>query len=170
MSADFSAEIQSRPAGCSFFADARARGHAPVARQSDLPETEAVPDLVDLPTHRRRIGRVAFEHFDRDRASLAVAQEPVGDLLLVAPAVAAEAAREHLVLAPLHVARAQIVENQRKSSCTHHRKGANLERRSCPRKGRSCMLIHTESSLEVASFESGSADVDGSGASGFSID
>ena len=95
------------------FSDAGARDHSAVARQGDPPEAEAAADLVDLPAHRRRIGRIAFEHFDRDRASLAVAQKPVRYLLLVAPAVSAVAARGHPDAAPLDIARAQVVEDQR---------------------------------------------------------
>ena len=94
-------------------ADAGAGDHSAVARQGDAAEAEATSDLVDLPADRRRIGRVAFEHFDRDRASLAVAQKPVGDLPFVAPAVAAVAVVGQPGLAPLHVARAQVVEDQR---------------------------------------------------------
>ena len=45
--------------------------------------------LLDLRAQRRRVGRVAVEHLDRDRQPLARAQQPIDDLRPVTAMVAA---------------------------------------------------------------------------------
>ncbi len=54
--------------------------HPPVADEDDLGQAEAVAQLVDLGLEGRRVGGVAGERLDRDRAALPVGQQAEHDL------------------------------------------------------------------------------------------
>ncbi len=60
-------------------ADAGRGEHAAVADQRDAGDAETLPDLVHLPSHRGRIGRVPGEHLDRQGAASGRAQQPEHD-------------------------------------------------------------------------------------------
>ena len=76
------------PGRLEFFLDAGAGDQAAVADQHHPLQPEAVLDLGNLTGERGRIGGIAFEHLDRDRAAVGGAQQPDDDLRLVAPTVA----------------------------------------------------------------------------------
>jgi hypothetical protein len=91
--------------GADILADARLGDHAAIADQHHMVEVEALLELGDLAGQRRRIGSVAVEHFDGDRATIRGAEQPVDDLQGPLAAVPAVAALGQRAAAAFHVAR-----------------------------------------------------------------
>ena len=77
--------------------------HAAVADQHHALDTEARLQLLDLRFQRRRIRRVALEHFDRDRQAVARAQQAVDDLQAVTAMIAAVAIVRQRTMAAFEV-------------------------------------------------------------------
>jgi hypothetical protein len=71
--------------------DARAGQHSAVADHHDALQLEALLQLVDLRRQRDRIGGIAFEHLDRDRAAVGRAHQGDDNLRPVTTVVAAVA-------------------------------------------------------------------------------
>src|SRR5262249_47032630 len=69
--------------------------------------------LIDLASDRLRIGGIAFEHLYRHRRAVRRAQQSVDDLRSVGAMVASMAVPGEWTAAPLHVARRDVVEDQR---------------------------------------------------------
>jgi hypothetical protein len=78
-----------------------------------MAEAEAPLELVDLRRQRRRIAGVALEHFDGDGTTVRGAEQAVNDLQRALLAVTAVATFGQRTAAPLHIARRDVVENQR---------------------------------------------------------
>ena len=76
-------------------------------------EVEALLELVDLARQRHRIGGVAVEHLDGNRAAVGGAEQAVDDLQRALAAVAAVATLGKRAAAPFHVARRDVVEHER---------------------------------------------------------
>jgi hypothetical protein len=68
-------------------------------------EVEALLELLDLRCQRHRIGGVAFEHLDGNRAAIRSAEQTVDNLQRTFPAVAAVATFGERAAAAFHVAR-----------------------------------------------------------------
>ena len=102
-----------KPGRLHLFANARAGQHSAVADQHHPLEREPLPQLLDLGGERRRVGRIAVEHLDRHRQSLARAEQAVDDLQPVRPMVAAVAVLRQRAFAALQIGRADVVEHQR---------------------------------------------------------
>src|SRR3989304_5527079 len=67
---------------------ASAREHPAIAARHHARDREPLADLLDLRRQGLGVPGVAFKHFDRDGAAVAVGQEPEDDLQLVALAIA----------------------------------------------------------------------------------
>jgi hypothetical protein len=75
-------------------------------------QLEALLQLVDLRRQCRRIGGIAFEHLDRDRATIRRAQQTDHQVRAVTPMVAAVAVARQFAAAPFQIRRGDIVEQQ----------------------------------------------------------
>src|SRR5438067_9520084 len=98
-----SAVIQSRPAGrsvCSMRALVSTPRSPTITTRC---RAEALLQLVDLRRQGQRIGSVAFEHLDRDRAALGRAHQTDDQLRPVATMVAAVAMLRQFAAAPFEV-------------------------------------------------------------------
>src|SRR5437660_10660853 len=98
-----SAVIQSRPAGRSVCSMRALVSTAAVADHHHALQAEALLQLVDLRRQGQRIGSVAFEHLDRDRAALGRAHQADDQLRPVATMVAAVAMLRQFAAAPFEV-------------------------------------------------------------------
>ncbi len=93
--------------------DARAGQHAAVAHHDHALQLEALFQLVDLCRQRRRIGGVAFEHLDRDRAAVGRAHQPDDKLRPIGTVVAAVAMLRQFAAASFEIGGGDVVEQQR---------------------------------------------------------
>ena len=93
--------------------DARRGDHAAVTHEDHALQAEALLQLGDLGGQRRRVGGVAREHLDRDRAAVGGTQQADHDLRFVAPAIPAVAEPRQLAAAALQIGRGDVVEHQR---------------------------------------------------------
>ena len=92
--------------------DPRLGDHAAVTDQHHAIEIDALLELGDLGLQRRGIANIAFEYFDRDRATILAAQ-PEHDLQLAALAVTIVPVLGQLADAALEIGRTDVVELQR---------------------------------------------------------
>ena len=93
--------------------DPRAGQQAAVADHHHALQLEPLLQLVDLRRQRHRIGGVAFEHLDRDRAAVSGAHQADDQLRPVAPVVAAVAMLRQFAAASFEVGGGDVVEQQR---------------------------------------------------------
>ena len=107
-----SAVIQSRPAGRSV-CSIRAGQQSAVADHHHALQVEALLQLVDLRRQRHRIGGVAFEHLDRDRAAFGRTHQADDNLRPVTTVVAAVAMLRQFAAASFEIGGGDIVEQQR---------------------------------------------------------
>jgi hypothetical protein len=95
--------VARRSGGAEVLGDARLRDHAAIADQHDMLEPEPLLELGNLGGERLRIGGVAVEHLDRDRASVRRAEQAIDDLQGSRAAIAAVAPPGQRTATPLHV-------------------------------------------------------------------
>ena len=93
--------------------DARLSDHAAIADQHHVVEVEALLQFFDLAGQGHRIGGIAIEHLDGDRAAVGRAEQAVGDLQRPLAVIAAIAALGERAATPFHVARGDVVEHER---------------------------------------------------------
>jgi hypothetical protein len=101
------------PADLAQALDPGAREHPPVADEDDVAQAEPVAQLGDLGLERGRIGGVAAEGLDRDRAAPLVGQQAEHDLGPVRASVAGMAVRRERAMAALQVRARQVVQDER---------------------------------------------------------
>ena len=93
--------------------DPRAGQQSAVAHHHHALQLEALLQLVDLRRQRQRIGGIAFEHLDRDRAAVGRAHQADDNLRPVAAVVAAVAMLRQFAAASFEIGGGDIVEQQR---------------------------------------------------------
>jgi hypothetical protein len=101
------------PGRLEILADAGMGDEAAVAHHDHAGEAKARLELLHLGGEGHRVGGVALEHFDRDRAALAVAEQTIDDLEPVRTVVAAVAEPAQRAAAPFEIGRAHVIEHQR---------------------------------------------------------
>ena len=101
-----------QPGRLEVLADARRGEHAAVAHQGDAGDAEALADAPHPGADRGRVGGVAGERLDGQRAAVGGAQHPEDDLRLALLAVAAVAVGGQRAEPPFEVAGADVVEDQ----------------------------------------------------------
>jgi len=104
---------QSRPAGCSVCSMRALGQHTAVAHHYHALQLETLLQLVDLRRQCQRIGGIAFEHLDRDRAAVGRAHQADENLRPVTAVVAAVAILRQFAAASFEIGRGDIVEQQR---------------------------------------------------------
>src|SRR6202041_2523893 len=75
-------------------------------------DAEAILELLDLRAHRRRVGRFAIKHLDRNRQSVSCAQQPIHDLWAITAVITAVAMLRQRTTATLEIRRTHVVEHQ----------------------------------------------------------
>ena len=75
--------------GLDIVGDARLGDHAAIADQDHMVEVEALLEFLDLCRQRHRVGCVAVEDLDRNRAAVGGTEQAIDDLQRAAAAVAA---------------------------------------------------------------------------------
>ena len=108
-----SAVIQSRPAGRSVCSIRALVSTSAVAHHHHALQLEALLQLVDLRRQRQRIGGIAFEHLDRDRAAVGRAHQADDNLRPVTTVVAAVAMLRQFAAASFEIGGGDVVEQQR---------------------------------------------------------
>src|SRR6195256_4072424 len=91
--------------------DPRLGDHAAITDQHHAIEVEALLELGDLGLQRRGIADIAFEDFDRDRATILAAQQSENDLQLAVLAVTVVPELGQLAGAALEIGRTDVVEH-----------------------------------------------------------
>ena len=102
-----------QPGRLEILADARAGDHAAVANHDHTVQAEAELELLHLAAERHRVGGVALEHLDCDRAALTVAQQAIDDLEPVGPMITAVAVLRQCAAAAFEIGGADVVKGER---------------------------------------------------------
>src|SRR5439155_1767189 len=93
--------------------DPRTGQQSAVAHHHHALQLETLLQLVDLRRQRQRIGGIAFEHLDRDRAAVGRAHQTDDNLRPVTTVVAAVAMLRQFAAASFEIGGGDVVEQQR---------------------------------------------------------